>query len=114
MKTNTIILSCNIDELEQSVLATDALYTITYQGTQICIKQSQPRRATPSYKFLIYSNPGIAAKKMRELNRQYQTLGFRVERVSATQEVERESGCINDMSTNNITYIRTEKGWIEQ
>lgn len=113
MKTSTQLFSRLEGDVEHAVLAAENLYTVTYEGRQICLKQDMPHRTAPAYKFLIYSNPNIAAKKMRELNQQYETRGFRVERVSNIEEIQRERGD-NNLSTGCVTYVRTEKGWIEQ
>lgn len=113
MKASTQILSRQENDLEYSILIAENLYTVTYEGTQICLKQQTPGRDTPTYRLFIYSNSNIAAKKMRQLNKQYQTTGFRVEKIDATKEIEREH-IINDMSSELTTFIKTEKGWIEQ
>lgn len=113
MKSNTQIFSRTDATVVHSILLVENLYTITYEGSQVCLKQEYQTRLTPSYRFFLYSNVNIATKKMSELNTLYQTTGFRVERINNTEEVCREH-IKNDLSTNKITYIKTQQGWQQQ
>lgn len=98
-------------EVEHAVLAVDELYTVTFEGRQICLRTNSPHRELNQYKLCLYTNPNVAAKKMRRLNQEYNTDGFRVDRIDGIGEPVRRDREVEDRSYNRTLFVKGEQGW---
>ena len=110
MKISTELFTRKQGEIEHSVLIVEDLYAVTYEGDHICLRTDTPQRVTNQYKLCLYTNANIAAKKMRELNKQYNTNGFRVDRIETTKVVMQDR-YVPDQSYDRTVFEKGNQGW---